>query len=173
MTIVAVTPVETAARSPWYRSALAVFAGLAANAVLSSATDLLLVAVGVFPPLSEFGHPDSFSNSLLLLALLYRTFYGVLGCYLTARLAPQRPMAHSLALGAIGFVISLIGAVATWETWTSWYSLAIIAVTLPSAWLGARSHYGVVSVRTTLLSSPNRKVPRIEDECPGDVQKNA
>jgi hypothetical protein len=29
-------------------------------------------------------------------------------------------------------------AAATWETWTSWYSLAIIAVTLPSGWLGAR-----------------------------------
>jgi hypothetical protein len=28
--------------------------------------------------------------------------------------------------------------VALWGTWTSWYSLAIIAVTLPSAWLGAR-----------------------------------
>jgi hypothetical protein len=47
-------------------------------------------------------------------------------------------MAHSLALGAIGFAIGVIGAVVTWGTWTSWYSLAIIAVTLPSAWLGAR-----------------------------------
>lgn len=127
------------ARSRWYRSSIvAVLAGLLVNAFLSSATDMLLVAVGVFPPLREFGHPASFSDSLLLLALLYRTAYGVLGCYITARLVSRRPMAHAMALGAIGFVIGVAGAAATWGTWTSWYSLAIIAVTLPSAWLGGR-----------------------------------
>jgi len=138
MTTVALARAALSTRSTWYRSVGAVFAGLIANAVLSTATDLLLVAVGVFPPLAQFGHPESFSDSLLLLALLYRTFYGVLGCYLTARLAAGRPMAHSLALGGIGSVTGIVGAVATWGTWTSWYSLAIIAVTLPSAWLGAR-----------------------------------
>jgi hypothetical protein len=139
MTTAALSPTVTvAARPRWYRSVAAVLAGLILNVVLSSATDLLLVAAGVFPPLREFAHPASFSDSLLLLALLYRTGYGVLGCYLTARLAPRRPMAHSLALATIGFAIGVVGAAATWETWTSWYSLAIIAVTLPSGWLGAR-----------------------------------
>jgi hypothetical protein len=137
MTTVAITPVKTTT-SPWRRSVLAVFAGLAANAALSTVTDLLLVAAAVFPPLSEFGHPGSFSDSLLLLALAYRTVFGVLGCYVTARLAPAHPMAHSLVHGTIGFTIGVIGAIATWGTWTSWYSLAIIVVTLPSAWLGAR-----------------------------------
>lgn len=117
----------------WGRSVGAVLAGLVVNAVLSTATDLLLVAAGVFPPLSDFA---SFSDSLLLLALLYRTAYGVLGCYLTARLSPRRPTAHAMVLGGMGFAIGVIGAVATWGTWTSWYSLAIIVVTLPSAWLG-------------------------------------
>ena len=136
-------PVET--RRRWYRgSVAAVLAGLLANVVLSSATDLLLVALGVFPPLQEFGHPASFSDSLLLLALAYRTVYGVLGCYITARLVSRRPMAHAMALGAVGFAVGVIGAVATWNVWTSWYSIAIIAVTLPSAWLGAR----ILSVTT-------------------------
>src|SRR3982750_1148162 len=103
-----------AARSAWRRSVLAVVAGLFANVILSSATDLLLVAVGVFPPLSEFGHPESFGDGLLLLALVYRTVYGVLGCALTARLAPRRPMTHSLVLGGIGFFVGVVGAVATW-----------------------------------------------------------
>ncbi len=91
MTVAAAISVKPAATS-WRRSALAVLAGLLANVALSSATDLLLVAVGVFPPLSEFGRPESFTDSMLLLALLYRTVYGVLGCYLTARLAPTRAM---------------------------------------------------------------------------------
>jgi hypothetical protein len=129
-------PIATPAR--WYHSLAAVFAGLAVNAALSTGTDVLLVAGGVFPPLRDFGRPELFSDSLLALALLYRTVYGVLGCYLTARLARQRPMAHAMGLGGIGFAIGTIGAVATWGSWTSWYSLAIIAVTLPSAWLGGR-----------------------------------
>jgi hypothetical protein len=127
-----------AIRSPRLRSVGAVLAGLVANVILSTATDLALVAAGVFPPLSEFGRPEVFSDSMLLLALVYRTVYGVFGCWLTARLAPRRPMTHSLILGGIGFVIGIVGAIATWDTWTSWYSLAIIAVPLPSAWLGAR-----------------------------------
>ena len=138
MTTATLTPATITARPRWFRSISAVLAGLILNVVLSTATDLLLVASGVFPPLREFGHPASFSYSLLMLALLYRTAYGMLGCYVTARLSPQRPMAHALALGCIGFVIGVVGAVATWGTWTSWYSLAIIAVTLPSGWLGAR-----------------------------------
>jgi hypothetical protein len=137
MTVAALNP-PNPARSTWPRSALAVLAGLVANVILSTAADLLLVALGVFPPLEQFGRPELFSDSMLLLALGYRTAFGVLGCALTARLAPSRPMTHSLVLGGIGFVIGVIGALCTWGTWTSWYSLAIIAVTLPSAWLGAR-----------------------------------
>jgi len=137
MSTAVLTP-RPAARSTRRRSVLAVFAGLIVNVILSTAADLLLVALGIFPPLADFGRPESFSDSMLLLALSYRTIFGVLGCWLTARLAPTRPMAHSLVLGTIGFSIGTIGAVMTWGTWTSWYSLAIIAVTLPSAWLGAR-----------------------------------
>ena len=138
MNIAVLNSAHSANRSTWRRSVLAVVAGLVVNVILSTATDLLLVAVGIFPPLSQFGDPKSFSDSLLLLALVYRTVYGVLGCALTARLAPRSPMTHSLTLGSIGFIVGVVGAVATWGTWTSWYSLAIIATTLPSAWLGAR-----------------------------------
>jgi len=138
MTTAALNSVPPTPRSAWRRSALAVFAGLVANVILSTAMDLALVAAGVFPPLADFGRPELFSDSLLLLALVYRTVFGVFGCWLTARLAPRRPLVHSLTLGGIGFAVGVTGAVATWGTWTSWYSLAIIAVTLPSAWLGAR-----------------------------------
>jgi len=139
MTSLTLSSAGVVPRARWYRnSVIAVLAGLFANAILSSATDMILVAAGVFPPLHEFGNPAFFSDSLLLLALLYRTAFGVLGCYLTARLASRRPMTHSLALAGIGFVIGVVGAMATWGIWHSWYSLAIIAVTLPSGWLGAR-----------------------------------
>ena len=62
--------------------------------------------------------------------------FGVFGCYVAARLAPARPLAHALGLGGIGGVLSTIGAVVMWEAGPAWYSLAIIGIALRSAWLG-------------------------------------
>src|SRR2546425_413269 len=84
----------------------AVLAGLLAIFVLSTATDVALHATGVYPPWSE-----RMSDALFLLALAYRIVYGVAGCYIAARLAPDRPMQHALALGAVGVVFSTAGAV--------------------------------------------------------------
>jgi len=47
-------------RARWYRnSVVAVLAGLFANAILSSATDMILVAAGVFPPYTSSAIPPS------------------------------------------------------------------------------------------------------------------
>ena len=93
-----------------FRSIGAVLAGMAAGIILSLGTDIVLHASGVVPPL---GQPTG--NALLLLATIYRTIFGIAGCYLTARLAPDRPMQHALAGGAVGFVVSIVGAVVTWN----------------------------------------------------------
>ena len=119
----------------------AVLAGLLAVFVLSTATDAMLHATGVFPPIGE-----PMSDALFLLATIYRTIYGIAGGYIAARLAPDRPMAHALALGIIGVVISLAGAVATWNAGAAfgpkWYPLALLVLALPSSWLGGRLHSG-------------------------------
>lgn len=120
------------------RSVLAVLAGLLLNAVLSTAMDVALSLLGVFPPLSEYGQANSFSNSMLAVALVYRTLFGVLGCYVTARLAPRRPMLHALILGSVGFAIGVVGAITMWNASSAWYAIALIAVALPAAWLGGR-----------------------------------
>ena len=39
---------------------------------------------------------------------------GVAGSYITARLAPDRPMQHAPALGVVGLAMSIAGAVARW-----------------------------------------------------------
>jgi hypothetical protein len=120
-----------------WRSIGAVLAGLLAIVVLSTATDVLLHATGVFPP---FGQP--MTDALFLLATAYRIVYGVAGCYLAARLAPDRPMQHALALGVVGVVLSTAGAVATWNRGPAfgpkWYPLAVIAIALPCAWAGGK-----------------------------------
>jgi hypothetical protein len=65
---------------------------------------------------------------------------GTIGGYVAAWLAPDRPVAHALALGSIGFVLSVAGVAATWnrgpEFGPKWYPLALVAVSLPCALLG-------------------------------------
>ena len=109
--------------------------GMAAAIAVTLATDFVLHAVGLFPPLGQ-RVPDR----LLLLATAYRLVYGVAASYLTARLAPYRPMAHALVGGAFGFAASLAGAIATWNGGPAfephWYPVALVVLALPQAWAG-------------------------------------
>lgn len=117
------------------RSIGAVFAGLIAVIVLSIGTDMALHTAGIFPALGQV-----MSDKLLLLATAYRSIYAVAGSYIAARLAPDRPMGHALALGVVGLVLSTVGAVVTWnkgpEFGPHWYPVALIVTAMPCAWLG-------------------------------------
>ena len=117
------------------RSIGALFAGFVVVLVLSLGTDLALDAAGIFPPLGQI-----MSNPLFLLATVYRTVYAVLGSYITARLAPDRPMGHALLGGGIGLVLAVVGAVVTWnkDLGPHWYPLALIVTALPCAWVGGK-----------------------------------
>lgn len=117
------------------RSIVAVLAGMAVAIVLTLVTDLVLRKLHVFPPLGE-RVPDR----LLALATGYRFVYGVAASYLTAYLAPYRPIAHAMVGGALGFAASLAGAVATWNGGPAygphWYPVALVILALPQAWIG-------------------------------------
>ena len=124
----------------------AVLAGLLAVFVLSTATDALLHATGIFPPAGE-----PMSDMLFLLATVYRTVYGIVGGYIAARFAPDRPIAHALVLGGVGVVISLAGTVATWNAGAAfgprWYPIALIVLAMPSAWVGGKLRGGQLPAR--------------------------
>jgi hypothetical protein len=117
------------------RSAGAIFAGLVVIFILSTVVDVILHVSGVFPP---WGQP--MSDALFALATAYRIVISVFGCWLAARLAPARPMRHALALGGVGVIVSAIGSAATWNRGPAfgphWYPLALIALSIPCAWLG-------------------------------------
>jgi hypothetical protein len=119
------------------RSILAVFAGIVVGIVLSTATDLGLHASGIAPAPSL---KEPWPNHLLVLATLYRLIYGVLGSYVIARLAPNRPMGHSLVAGTLGLVVSGLGAAAAWSTTVGqhWYPVLLAMTALPTAWIGAK-----------------------------------
>lgn len=118
------------------QSVVAIVAGFVVVVVLSLVTDVLAHALKVFPPVGQ-----SMSDGLFLLATLYRTVYGTIGSYVTARLAPDQPMGHALVGGVIGLILATVGAVATWhktELGPHWYPLALVVTALPSAWIGGR-----------------------------------
>ncbi|HJW34598.1 MAG TPA: hypothetical protein VJ505_14730 [Holophagaceae bacterium] len=118
------------------RSAFALGLGFLAVVGLSLAVDQVLHLAKVYPPWGQ-PMPDPFPNAL---ALAYRIVFGAFGSFIAARLAPRNPMRHALALGAIGFVLSLLGAIVTipLHLGPSWYPIALVLTALPFAWVGGR-----------------------------------
>ncbi len=123
---------------PGLATARAVAAGFLVTALASTATDALLHATGVFPK-----QPQLMSDALFALASIYRALYTVAGGYVTARLAPTRPMRHAWILAGIGLAAGLAGVVAYYaiggaELGPAWYALSIPIQAIPCVWLGAR-----------------------------------
>jgi peptidoglycan/LPS O-acetylase OafA/YrhL len=119
------------------RSILAVIAGIIVAAVLSIGSDLVMHVLGYIPSIGERAPDGS-----LAVATIYRTIYGVLGAYVTAYLAPRRPMKHVMILGTLGLMVSIAGAAATWNKGPAfgphWYPVGLVVLALPTAWAGGR-----------------------------------
>jgi hypothetical protein len=119
------------------RSVVAVVAGIVVGVALSLITDMAMRSAGIFPALGV-----RMADPLLGLAVAYRTVYGVASSYVTARLAPNRPMGHALLLGALGLFVNVVGTALTWNKGPAfgphWYPLVLIVLALPTAWLGGK-----------------------------------
>ena len=124
----------------------AILAGLMVVIVLSIGTDLVLEKAGIFPT-----YPQPLKIGwMVLLATFYRSIYAVMGSYIAAVLAPNRPMRHALLLGFIGLGLNIIGVLVIWgpgsesefskvaQQTPAWYSVALVLLALPCAWFGGR-----------------------------------
>jgi hypothetical protein len=114
------------------RSIGAVVAGIVTVVALSIGTDTVLEH-SVLPAMGTPHAPPA----LLALALAYRTLFGALGGYVTARLAPARPMLHAMILAVIGTLAAIGGVFAMWQYGNHWYPVALVVLTFPQTWLGA------------------------------------
>ena len=125
----------------------AVFAGLIFIVITHTATDAILKGAGVLPK-------DNFfvGTGLILIVIGYRAVFSFIGCYLTAKLAPHKPMKHALILGLIGLVSSLVGAIVAADLGPAWYGWTLAVISLPIAWLGGKLH----SITLEKLSRPRR-----------------
>jgi hypothetical protein len=66
--------------------------------------------------------------------------FSVLASNIVARLAPDHPMRHALAFGAVGVVLSTVGVIvnAQMQLGAAWYPLLLVAVALPRALCGGK-----------------------------------
>lgn len=113
----------------------AVVAGLVFIGVTHSAIDAILENTGVLPKGNLY-----VSTPLILFVIFYRAVFSLIGCYLTAKLAPKNPMKHALILGGLGTVLSATGAIVTADMnlGPAWYAWSLVVIALPVAWLGGK-----------------------------------
>jgi|KBSMisStaDraftv2_1062788.scaffolds.fasta_scaffold1442552_2 hypothetical protein len=115
------------------KSIWAIVAGFLFVVVLSIVTDILLEKTGVMKMPFDYN-----ASWFIILVIIYRNIYGVVGSYITAALAPAKPMRHAMIGGFIGFSLSIIGAIIMWDKPPHWYAISLIILALPSAWLGGK-----------------------------------
>ena len=120
---------------PIARSVGAVVLGFVLIGALSGGTSYVMSQFipGFFQPGTQIT-----SAPLLLGVMSYVAVYAVFGCWLTARLAPRRPMLHALVLGALGLALNVVGTVQRWDHAPAWYHALALALVMPYAWAGGR-----------------------------------
>jgi hypothetical protein len=120
-------------------SALALIAGFLAIAALSGVVDMALRGTGVFPH-----SPAAYARWMLVLALLYRTGFAVVGGVIVAKIATRNSMKHVVMLAALGTFIGVAGVVSGWKLvgYPHWYAIALAVSTFPAIWSGGKLAVG-------------------------------
>lgn len=115
------------------RSIFAIVLGFVVIGALAVGTDMVLRSSqpGVF---DANGRVDSATWLMVMQAYVF--VYAVFGCWLAARLAPNRPMRHAMILGLLGLAFNVVGSIAKWDTAPVWYHVLALALVLPAAWVG-------------------------------------
>jgi len=115
------------------KSIWAVVAGVLFVIVMTTIVDGVLHLVGFFPPMDQ---PIDDRQSLV--ATTYRIIISIAGAWITARLAPAKPMEHVLVLGIVGTMLGLIGVAATWTRGLGprWYPVALAVLAIPQSLAG-------------------------------------
>jgi hypothetical protein len=115
------------------KSLWAVVAGVVVTVVVTGVVDVVLHLTHFFPGLGE-----PLNDTQSLVATVYRFVITVAAAWLTAWLAPSKPMKHALILGVVGTLLGLIGVAATWNAnlGPRWYPIALTVLAMPQCWLG-------------------------------------
>lgn len=115
------------------RSIVAVVVGFVLTGALNVGTNALLARVmpGLVPADGPVTDPAA-----LILVCAYVAVFGILGCWVTARLAPSRPMLHALVLGALALAMSVPVAMQNWGDAPAWFNVFNLVAVMPYAYIG-------------------------------------
>jgi hypothetical protein len=116
------------------RSILAIVVGFILTGALNVGTNTVLARVApemVPPP----GTPNTNTTALLVICA-YVALFGILGCYVTARLAPSRPLLHALVMGGLALAMSIPMTMAVWNDTPAWFNVYNLLAVMPYAWIG-------------------------------------
>ena len=129
------------------RSVWAVLAGFILIGILGFGTDAIMHAMSSWAYDEKGGTRNL---PILLVSMVYSAVYGLVGCYLTARLAPSSPMKHSLALGLIGVLVAAAINFQLWGHVPAWWSVLNVLVVLPLAWFAGRLRENELALQPAL-----------------------
>ena len=117
------------------KSVWAVFAGVLFIIVVTTLVDMLLHAIGVYPPMNQ-----PLTDALAVLATAYRVVISIVGAWITAWLAPDKPLKHAIILGVVGTLLGTLGVVATWNLGLGprWYPVLLAVLAIPQCWVGGK-----------------------------------
>ena len=116
-----------------FKSIGAIFIGFILVVIISIVTDLILEKTRTMKQPFDLN-----STWFIVFVLFYRSLYATIGAYITALLAPSKPMKHALIGGGVGFALSVLGAIVMWDKPPHWYAISLIIISLPCAWLGGK-----------------------------------
>jgi hypothetical protein len=129
------------------KSIWAVAAGVLVIIGVTTLVDVILHVLHVYPATDQ-----PLDNSLSALATSYRIVISVAGAWLTARLAPNKPIKHAMILGYVGVVLGLVGLAATWNKGLGprWYPIALVVLAIPQCWIGGKIYEKLSRAGATL-----------------------
>jgi hypothetical protein len=128
------------------RSIVAIVTGFIIIGALAQGTSMLLMrtAPGAF---DANGRGTTAALELAMHAYVFA--YATFGCWLTGRMAPNRPMRHALILGVLGLILNITGTAMTWNTAPLWSHLLGVGLVMPAAYLG-----GLLAERRQSVAGP-------------------
>lgn len=115
------------------RSIVAVAVGFVLTGALNVATNHMLSTV--MPDVVPAGGPVTDPTALVLISV-YVAAFGIVGCYVTARLAPSRPMLHALVVGGLALAMSIPVAIQNWADAPAWFNVYNLLAVMPYAYIG-------------------------------------
>ncbi|MEM1180611.1 MAG: hypothetical protein AAGM22_19855 [Acidobacteriota bacterium] len=117
----------------FFRSLGAVLAGMFTWAILWVANNSALAAA--FP--DAFAEDGSTSRAGILLTMLAASVvFSVLAGWVTAKVAVDKVLAHTLALGLVQLAIGVLVQMQYWDVMPLWYHLPFLALLIPGNVLG-------------------------------------